>query len=127
MRRNPPPGDIRFDPEVEISPYALFRRFKEGRPPVLIDVRPGRGRLTFARVIPSLPEPPELPQEGGTAVLFDDDGRRAGEIARRLQASGFLGVRALFGGLRLYDFSLDPAVVGDERFLKGSLVSASST
>jgi hypothetical protein len=117
MRRNLTPGDIRFDPQLEISPFVLFRRFKESRAPVLIDVRPVPGWPSFAGAIPSLPEPVGLPQDGGEAVLFDDDGTRATEIARRLQAAGFTGVRSLFGGLELYDFSLDPAVVGDERFL----------
>jgi hypothetical protein len=121
MRRKPvPEGDIRFDPELEVSPFALFRSFKEGRPPVLIDVGPAPGKLSFARV-PPRPEPAEgqteSPPEDDVVVLFDADGTTASEIARRLQAVGFSRVRSLFGGLALYDFSLDPAVVGDERFL----------
>jgi hypothetical protein len=115
MRRKPAPGDIRFDPELDISPFALFRSFKEGRPPVLIDVRPAPGRLGFARV-PPRPEPAgDAPEEGEVVVLYDLDGTLAPGIARRFQAVGF---PRLFGGLELYDFSLDPAVVGDERFLK---------
>jgi hypothetical protein len=118
MRRKPVSGDIRFDPELEISPFALFRSFKEGRPPVLIDVRPAPGMRGFARV-PPRPEPAgDAPEEGEVVVLFDLDGSIAPGIARRLQAVGFPRVRSLFGGLELYDFSLDPAVVGDERFLK---------
>ena len=52
-------------------------------------------------------------------MLFDVDGTIAPGIARRLQTVGFPRVRSLFGGLELYDFSLDPEVVGDERFLNG--------
>ena len=50
-------------------------------------------------------------------VLVDDDGAKAVEVARRLQAAGFPRVRALFGGLQLYEFSLDPQVVGSETYL----------
>jgi 3-mercaptopyruvate sulfurtransferase SseA len=50
-------------------------------------------------------------------VLFDEDGAAALESARRLQAAGHPRVRALFGGLALWDFSLDPQVVGEETYL----------
>jgi hypothetical protein len=117
MRRKLPPRDIRFDPEVEISPYALFRRFKEGRAPVLIDMRAVPGQRSFLGAIPWL-GPEWTPPEDSEVVLFDDDGADSIEISRGLQAAGFPWVRSLFGGLELYDFSLDPAVVGEERFLK---------
>jgi hypothetical protein len=119
MRRNPLPGDIHFDPQLEISPFALFRAFKEGQPPVLVDVRPAPGRLTFLGAI-AWPGPAWTPPEGVEVVLFDEDGAGSIEIARGVQAAGFSRVRSLFGGLVLYDFSLDPAVVGEERFLSGS-------
>jgi hypothetical protein len=118
MRRNLAPGDIRFDPDLDISPFALFRALKEGREPLLIDVRPAPGRLSFAGALAAEPGPAWTPPEGSEAVLFDDDGTLAAGMARRLRAAGFSRVRSLFGGLELYDFSLDPAVVGDERFLK---------
>jgi hypothetical protein len=118
MRRNPIQRDIRFDPQLEISPFALFRGFKEGRPPRLIDVRPAPGRLSFGGAI-SWPGPDWTPSNDAEVVLFDDNGALAIEIARRLQEAGFSAVRSLFGGLALYDFSLDPAVVGEERFLNG--------
>jgi hypothetical protein len=51
-------------------------------------------------------------------VLFDEDGTLAVEAARRLQAAGYSRVRALFGGLELWDFSLDPEVVGDDTGLE---------
>jgi hypothetical protein len=116
MRRNPRPGDIHFDPQLEISPFALFRAFKDGRPPRLIDVRATPERTSFLGAIP-WPGPAWTPSEDSEVVLFDDDGAGAIEIARRLQAAGFVQVRSLFGGLTLYDFSLDPVVVGEERFL----------
>jgi hypothetical protein len=100
-----------MDPWMEISPFALFRTLKEGRPLLLVDVRPAPGALTLAGSIP-WPGPEWIPPAGAEVVLFDDDGALAGEIARR-----YPGSRALFGGLELYDFSLDPAVVGEERFL----------
>jgi hypothetical protein len=125
MRRNHLPGDIHFDPQLEISPFALFRALKEGRPPLLIDVRPASGRLSFVGAI--LFSPAWTPPEGAEVVLFDDDGAGSIEIARRLQTAGFLQIRSLFGGLTLYDFSLDPVVVGDERFLNGCLESEASS
>jgi hypothetical protein len=50
-------------------------------------------------------------------VLLDDDGATAIEGARHMQAAGWPNVKALFGGLELYEFSLDPEVVGAETFL----------
>ena len=100
--------------EVEISPFALFRALKEGRLLLLVDVRPEPGALTLAGSIP-WPGLEWVPPVGTEVVLFDNDGTLALEIARRYPQA-----RALFGGLELYDFSLDPGVVGDERFLSSS-------
>ena len=112
------PPLLRFDPRTDISPFALFRAFKEGRPPRLVDVRAAPGALTLAGAIP-WPGPEWTPPAGEDVVLFDDDGALALEIARRLQGAGFPRVRALFGGIALYDFALDPVVVGKETFLVG--------
>ncbi|MDX1643574.1 MAG: hypothetical protein R3244_04350, partial [Thermoanaerobaculia bacterium] len=57
------------------------------------------------------------PPEGEQVVLFDRDGREAEPIARRLQAAGYDNVKMLFGGLELYEFSLDPEVVGERTYL----------
>jgi hypothetical protein len=110
------PPVLQFDPKLEVSPYALFRALKEGRPPRLVDVRTAPGALTLAGAIP-WPGPEWTPPAGEDVVLFDEDGGDALEIAHRLQGTGFPRVRALFGGLALYDFALDPAVVGSETFL----------
>jgi len=110
---------LRFDPRTEVSPFALFRALKEGRPPRLVDVRTAPGALTLAGAIP-WPGPEWTPPAGEDVVLFDDDGGDALETARRLQEAGFPRVRALFGGLALYDFALDPEVVGAETFLVGT-------
>jgi hypothetical protein len=106
---------IRFDPQLEISPFALFRALTEGRRPLLIDARTMPGAPSFAGAAP-WPGADWSPPDADV-VLFDDDGSLAGEAARRLQGEGHARVRALFGGLALYDFALDPAVVGAERFL----------
>jgi hypothetical protein len=50
-------------------------------------------------------------------VLIDDDGSEAVRLAAELQAAGFSAVRSLFGGLELYEFSLDPEVVETDTFL----------
>ena len=107
---------VQFDPQLEISPFVLFRRMKEGQAPVLIDVRTQPGALTLAGAIP-YPGPDWAPPADQDVVLFDDDGSVAIDGARHMQAAGWPRVKALFGGLELYEFSLDPEVVGAETFL----------
>jgi hypothetical protein len=110
---------VQFDPQLEVSPFVLFRRLKEDQAPVLIDVRPIAhipGRLTIQGAIP-YPGPEWSPPDGQDVVLFDDDGTVAIDGARHMQAAGHPRVKALFGGLDLYEFSLDPDVVGQETFL----------
>ena len=107
---------VQFDPQLEVSPFILFRRLKEGRPPLLVDVRPEPGALSLASAIP-YPGPEWSPPAEEDVVLFDDDGALAIEGARHMQAAGWPRVKALFGGLELYEFSLDPEVVGEETFL----------
>ncbi len=103
-----------FDAALEISPFTLFRRLSDGIETTLIDVRPERGgrELAGALSIDDLPDDRQQP-----IVLFDDDGSRALEHARKLQEAGYPFAKALFGGLDLYEFSLDPEVVGAETFL----------
>ncbi len=107
---------VQFDPQLEVSPFILFRRLKENQAPILIDVRPEPGRLTLQGAIP-YPGPDWSPPADQDVVLFDDDGAVAIDGARHMQAAGYPRVKALFGGLDLYEFSLDPDVVGQETFL----------
>lgn len=107
-----------FDPALAVSPFAVFRRLREGLPPLLVDVRPRPGPLTLRGAIPD-PGPGWLPPADQDVVLFDEDGAAALERARRLQAAGCPRVRALYGGLALWDFALDPRVVGEETYLVG--------
>jgi hypothetical protein len=108
---------VEFDPRLEVSPFALFRRLASGGdPPLLVDVRPVPGSSTL-RGAETLPEPPWTPPSERDTVLFDEDGNTAVALARSLQAAGHSRVRALFGGLELYSFALDPEVVGAETFL----------
>ncbi len=108
---------VEFDPRLEISPFTLFRRLREGRAPLLVDVRPVPERLTLSGAEP-LPGADWLPEEEVEVVVFDDDGSVAVGVAARLQQAGRPRVKALFGGLELYEFSLDPQVVGEETFLE---------
>lgn len=107
---------VQFDPLLEISPFVLFRQIKEGQAPLLIDVRPAPGSLTLQGAVP-YPGPDWSPPQDRDVVLFDDDGSIAIDGARHMQSAGYPRVKALFGGLELYEFSLDPEVVGQETFL----------
>jgi hypothetical protein len=107
---------VQFDPLLEISPFALYRRLKDGDPPLLLDVREAPGRLNLQGAIP-YPGPEWSPPADRDVVLFDDDGAIAVDGARHMQSAGWPRVKALFGGLELYEFSLDPEVVGEETFL----------
>lgn len=106
---------MRFDPRLQMSPFTLFRCLMEGRAPMLVDVRAGAAALTFAGAFPAGPD--WSPPADRDVLLFDGDGTAALEDARRLRAASHPRVMALFGGLELYEFALDPRVVGEERFL----------
>lgn len=99
-----------------MSPFQLLRRLRGQHPPLLIDTRAAPSGQTFAGSRP-LPGLDWTPPEGSEVVLFDEDGGEAFRIAERLQAEGHAGVKALFGGLELYRFALDPEVVGEETCL----------
>jgi hypothetical protein len=107
---------VEFNPRLEISPFVLFRRLREGRAPRLMDVRamPRGSTLEGARPFPG---EDWRPDEEVDVVLFDDDGSEAFTLAQRFQAAGVESIKALFGGLQLYEFSLDPEVVGDQTYL----------
>jgi hypothetical protein len=111
---------VRFDPELHVSPYRLFERLTEAaeggvEAPLLVDVRPTAGGLCFDGAVRY--EPGWQPPAGRQAVLVDLDGEAAIRLARELRRRGHSRVLALYGGLRLYDHALDPAVVGDGRFV----------
>jgi rhodanese-related sulfurtransferase len=108
---------VEFDPLLELSPFTLFRRLREDQALRLIDVRADPKGMTLEGSI-RLPGPDWEPDQDTPVVLFDDTGTEAVELARSLQARGHETVRALFGGLELYEFSLDPEVVGRETYLK---------
>lgn len=107
---------VQFDPVLEVSPFVLFRRIQEGEAPLLVDVRPEPGRLTLQGAIP-YPGPDWSPPQDRDVVLFDEDGSIAIDGARHMQSAGYPRVKALFGGLELYEFSLDPEVIGQETYL----------
>lgn len=107
---------VRFEPALEVSPFALFRRLTAGDPPLLVDVRRAPSRFSLRGAI-ALPAGPWRPPADVDTVLFDDDGSLATAEAGRFQEAGAPRVRALFGGLDLYAFALDPEVVGAETFL----------
>jgi rhodanese-related sulfurtransferase len=110
---------VQFDPQLEVSPFAVFRSLREERGPLLLDVRPmsaKAGALTLAGAVP-YPGPDWTPPADRDVVLFDEDGSIAIEGARHMQAAGYPRVKALFGGLDLWEFSLDPEVVGADTYL----------
>lgn len=107
---------VQFDAELEISPFVLFRRLRDGNPPLLVDVRKQPAARTLRGSV-ALPAEPWSPPEDRDTVLFDEDGSGATELARSMRERGATRVRALFGGLELYAFALDPEVVGAETYL----------
>jgi hypothetical protein len=107
---------VQFDPQLEVSPFAVFRGLREGRGPLLVDVRSEPGALTLTGAL-VYPGPDWTPPADADVVLFDDDGAIAIEGARHMQAAGYPKVKALFGGLDLWEFSLDPEVVGADTYL----------
>ena len=107
---------VQFDPQLEIAPFVLFRRLREGRAPLLVDVRSEPTRISLEGALRT-PDPDWQPDEDAEIVLFDDTGDEAVRSAQKLQAAGFSGVKALFGGLQLYEFALDPRALGQHTFL----------
>ncbi len=112
---------VQFDAQLEISPFALFRRLKNGEPLALYDARRSPGPLTFAESEPWPGESWSPAEDGRLTVLFDDDGSEAYPLGQELASAGWENVRVLFGGLELYRFALDPEVVGAETFLVGMM------
>jgi len=108
---------VEFDPRIEVSPFVLFRRLQEGQAPTLIDVRESPARHVL-RGAATRPEADWHPPDDLEVVLFDEDGSEAIVWVERLQEEGYCEVKMLFGGLQLYEFALDPQVVGDETFLE---------
>ena len=109
---------VAFDPRLEISPFALFRRLDEGKEVLLVDLRPAG---SSSRTLKGATRPDDdawRPPADVDVVLFDDDGSAAVEVAASWIDDGYARVRALFGGLDLYEFSLDPQVVGAETYLR---------
>lgn len=109
---------VQFDVDLEISPFSLFRRMKGGHELILVDGR--KGSASARSLEGALPYPaddwaPERPD--AEVVVFDDDGGEAFELVQNLRERGCSRVKLLFGGLDLYEFSLDPEVVGGETFL----------
>lgn len=109
---------VQFDATLEISPFALLRRLQSASPPVLIDGRvESDRRLTLAGALP-YPGPDWTPEDRDQQiVIFDDRGHEALEMVADLRKRGYEQVRLLFGGLELYEFSLDPEVTGQETYL----------
>jgi len=109
---------VQFDANVEIGPFDLLRLLRGDRRPLLVDGRrePGSGRtLAGALAFPGAGWTPSGEDEA--VVVFDDDGAEALEMVLALRRRGFSRVRLLFGGLDLYEFSLDPEVTGEETLL----------
>lgn len=108
---------VRFDVGLEVSPFDLLQRIDSSAPPVLVDVREGDLELTLEGAM-RWPGAAWAPPTDTDTVLFDDDGSRAVAIAAELRQKGHERVRALFGGIELYAFCLDPEIVGVDTHLR---------
>ncbi|MEM7481760.1 MAG: hypothetical protein AAF481_11350 [Acidobacteriota bacterium] len=97
-----------FEPDLHIAPTELFRRLADGEELAIYDLRE---KPSFTLRGAHALRPNDHPLPG--AILIDDDGTEATDRAREEAGN----IRALYGGINLYRFALNPAVVGD-RFLK---------
>lgn len=109
---------VQFDAGIELSPFALLRQLQGDHPPLLVDGRRApSSRRTLAGALP-YPGSGWSPDDRHQAVVvFDERGTEALEMVLGLRKRGYTRVRLLFGGLDLYEFSLDPELVGRETFL----------
>lgn len=110
-----------FDPDLHIAPAALLHKLRAGASLQLLDMRTGAVETRLRGAEP-LPEGKKWdvhwsPTPGVDAVLVDEDGTAATEAVRAWRRAGYGDVRAIYGGMRLYEYSLDAEVVG-ERFLE---------
>lgn len=108
--------EVEFDPLLELSPFALFRALRDRRPVMLVDVRAVPRGWTLRDAQPYPGDDGPWPEDR-RVVLFDGDGSEAYPLGQRLQQAGHRQVRVLFGGLELYEFALDPQVVGADTYL----------
>lgn len=108
---------VEFQPELEVAPFAVFRALRDGREVLLVDAREQPKDLTLSGAVAIGGPEWTPPDDAEKVVLFDDDGSEALPHVERLIAAGHDNVRALFGGLELYEFALDPQVVGADTFL----------
>ena len=76
---------VSFDPRLEVSPFSLFRSLREGKPPLLIDVRAEPSGKTLRGAMP-MPGPDWRPLESQDVVLFDDHGSDSIVLAAQLQS-----------------------------------------
>ena len=109
---------VQFDANLEMTPFALLRRLRGDRPPLLVDGRsaPATER-TLAGALPYPGSDWTPDDEQQAVVVFDDRGSEALGMVKNLRDLGYAQVRLLFGGLDLYEFSLDPEITGQETFL----------
>ncbi|MEM7052081.1 MAG: rhodanese-like domain-containing protein [Acidobacteriota bacterium] len=116
-----------FDPDLHRAPTEVFRRFAAGAPPRVIELVSRTGEPAGTTLVSAQPvsteelaagDAPLIPWQSDELLLIDESGEDAEAWARRLRARGFQQVYALYGGLGLYRFALDPAVVGEERYLR---------
>lgn len=109
---------VQFDANLELSPFSLLRRLQSQRPTLLVDGRKSpTNRRTLAGALPYPGAAWRPDDEQQAVVIFDDNGTEALSMVQGLRKLGYAQVRLLFGGLDLYEFSLDPEITGTETFL----------
>ena len=107
---------VAFEPDAEISPFTLFKRLRKGHEILLVDVRADRRGRSLKGAV-AWPGEDWVPPADREVVLYDEAGDEAVRLARAYQERGHPGVKALFGGLDLWSFALDPEIVGAETYL----------
>lgn len=102
---------VEYDLDLQISPYAVYRRITDGEELALVHVcreseRPDGECPASLKAATRLPDGDWVPPSGVDVVVFDQDGEKALERVRALRAQGHERVWALFGGLDLWDLAL---------------------
>lgn len=123
QRRNDGVPVVSFDPTLEVTPFELFTRLREGVDvPMLVDLREGTTAWRLRGSVLASQTEIEPPVDRD-AVFYDQDGTLSAKSVRSWRERGYIRTWALMGGIDLYRFCLDPDVLETDTFLQQTSAS----